>query len=464
VNKKNGQSFLSEDTELLTTFASQAAVAIENARLFELTDQQLEDRVKELEMLERMDAELNRTLDLYEVSDITVRWATKVLKADAGALGIVHVDDGFMEVTCTRGYEEEDIPEGATENRWPIDRGIVARVLRTKQADYQNNLDIDHDYVSSLRGANSQITIPMVSGDDVNAVLVLEKRQHPPLSLADWDLAKRLAEHASISIANAQFANALTQANAGKSEFMGFAAHELKNPLSSVKGYAEVLQSGMLGELSDKQSEFISIIHANARRMETIISDLRTAAQIDANQFTVDPEPMDIYSTVVETLRPFVRPLEDKNQNLVNDVPEDLPMILGDEARIIQVLTNLVSNAHKYSPAGKTITVRATHQHNFVAPDGQRMGDVVQISVVDEGIGMTEEDQKRLFRERYFRADNEATRSQPGTGLGMMLTKGIVDRHNGRIWIESEYGKGSTFHVVFPVANLELPPEEISAD
>lgn len=464
VNKKNGLPFQGEDTELLTTFAGQAAVAIENARLFELTDQQLEDRVKELEMLERMDAELNRTLDLYEVSDITVRWATTVLKADAGVLGIIHEGEDFIEVTCTRGYEEEDKPEGATDTRWPIDRGIVARVLRTKQADYQNNLDIDPNYTPSLRNANSQITIPMVSGEDVNAILVLEKNQQPPFSLADWDLAKRLAEHASISIANAQFANALTQANAGKSEFMGFAAHELKNPLSSVKGYAEVLQSGMLGDLSEKQAEFISIIHANARRMETIISDLRTAAQIDANQFTVDPEPMDIYSTVVETLRPFVRPMEDKNQNLVNDVPGDLPMILGDEARIIQVLTNLVSNAHKYSPAGTTITVRASHQENFTTPDGQRLGEVVKITVIDEGIGMTEEDQKRLFRERYFRADNEATRSQPGTGLGMMLTKGIVDRHNGRIWVESEYGKGSQFNVVFPVVNLERPTEEISAD
>jgi len=245
---------------------------------------------------------------------------------------------------------------------------------------------------------------------------------------------------------------------------MGFAAHELKNPLSSVKGYAEVLQSGILGNLSDKQEEFIGIIHANARRMETIISDLRTAAQIDANQFTVDPEPMDIYSTIVETLRPFVRPLEDKNQNLVNNVPEDLPPIMGDEARIMQVMTNLVSNAHKYSPEDTTIVVKAEHKMSFVAPDGQRMGEVIEITVVDQGIGMTEEDQKKLFKERYFRADNEETRSQPGTGLGMMLTKSIIDGHNGKIWIESEYGNGSTFHIVFPVANLEMPPEEISAD
>jgi len=211
VNKKNKLPFLAEDAELLTTFAGQAAVAIENARLFELTDQQLEQRVKELEMLERMDAELNRTLDLYEVSDITVRWATTVLKADAGLLGIVHADEGVIEVTCSRGYSEEDQPEGAEGNLWPIDHGIVARVLRSKQADYQRNLNLDPDYIPSLRGSNSQITIPMVSGEEVNAVLVLEKSTEPPLGITDWDLAKRLAEHASISIANAQFASALTR-------------------------------------------------------------------------------------------------------------------------------------------------------------------------------------------------------------------------------------------------------------
>ena len=452
VNKNDGTIFVEGDATLLNTFASQAAVAIENARLLRMTDMQLAQRVKELETLERIDSELNRTLDLHEVAEITVQSAVSTLKAQAGALGIVNESPPYLEIVALVGYEEADYPEGAEGRYWPLNKGIVSRVMRSRQADIVSDTAIDPDYIPSLPGGISQITLPMLSGDDINAILILEKSETPRFSLPDWAYAQRIAEHASIAIANAQLYAALTVANKSKSEFMGFAAHELKTPLASVKGYADVMLTGMTGALSDQQRNFINIIQANARRMDTLINDLRDSAKMDANEFRVEVSPVNIRNAVIETLRPLLGTMEDKNQSLANDVPDDLPLVMGDETRLIQVLTNLMTNASKYSPPDTQIRIYASIFEDYIDKRGTHRGPMVQISVQDQGLGMSEEDVARLFKERYFRSTNQLALEQPGTGLGMMLTHGIMEKHNGDIWVESTLGNGSTFHIVVPIA------------
>ncbi|MEO0595423.1 MAG: GAF domain-containing protein, partial [Chloroflexota bacterium] len=270
MNKKDGTPFTGDDSNLLRTLAGQAAVAIENARLFQQTDQQLSQRLRELETLERIDAELNRTQDLGEVANITVQQAMNILQADAGALGIVHTDPPYLEIVAIEGYSEGEYPpdaEGENKEFWRLDSGVVKRVMRSKQADITMDVQMDPDYEYGLDGSNSQLTLPMLTGNELNAILILEKNSEPRFSLPDWDFAKRIAEHASIALANAQFVSALSNAIESKSEFMGFAAHELKNPLASIKGYADVMLGGMTGELSDQQLDFMQVIKSNAERM-----------------------------------------------------------------------------------------------------------------------------------------------------------------------------------------------------
>ncbi len=457
INKKDGTPFVEDDASLLTTFASQAAVAIENARLFQQTDQQLSQRVKELETLERMDAELNRTHELADVAEITVRQSMDILGANAGALGIVHDSPPSLEIVAIKGYKREEYPpdaEGDDGLIWQLDSGIVKRVMRTRRADIALDFHMDPDYVPGLTNSNSQITVPMLAGDEINAILILEKNTEPRFNLPDWAFAQRIAEHASVAVANAQFYLALDNAIKSKSEFMGFAAHELKNPLASVKGYADVMLSGMTGDISEQQETFLTTIKSNANRMQVLIDDLRDSAKIDANEFRVEAEPMNIRSAVVETLRPFVTMLAEKDQELVNNVPEDLPLIWGDETRVIQVLTNLVSNAHKYSHNSTTITVGGELRDNYVDKQGNKRGRMVVVYVQDQGIGMSEEDQKKLFKERYFRSTNDEAREMAaGTGLGMTLTYNIMIQHQGEVWIESVKGEGSTFLISFPLAD-----------
>jgi signal transduction histidine kinase len=376
----------------------------------------------------------------------------KTANASVGALGIVNLGDRTLEIVALIGYTPDEYPEGAQGLSWPLDKGIVARVMRTGNADIVSDVKIDPAYNGRLTGSLSQITVPMLSGRDVNAILILEKRELPRFSLSDWAFAQRISEHASIAIANAQLYSALTTANESKSEFMGFAAHELKTPLTSIRGNAEMLKSGMTGQLSDMQNTLVRIVHTNSIRMTRIINDLRDAAQMDARQFTLGIlEPVDLRHMIDETAEPLERLFEDKNLTFVNEVPADLLPALGDKDRLVQVFTNLMTNSIKYTDHDKTVRAVGAIVNEHTDRNGKRVGRMVRISLVDQGYGMKPEDVARLGRESYFRSTNEEAKKKEGTGLGMKLTFGIVANHNGLVEIESELGKGTTFHIYLPL-------------
>lgn len=450
INKKDGTLYVAEDANLLTTFAGQAAVALENARLFQMTDLQLGQRVTELEALERIDVELNRSLDLQRVADITMRYAIANTKASAGVLGIVVGEPPYLEIVSMYGYKLEDYPEGAEGKTWPLDRGIVRRVMRTRQPDLQTSLSLDPSYIPSLRGANSQLTIPMLSAGEINAILVLEKDKETPLSLIDLSFAQRLAEHASIAIANAQINEELTRANESKSEFVSFVAHELKTPMTSMKGYTDLLLSGVVGNMNEQQVNFLSTIRSNIDRMNTLVSDLNDVTKLQTNNLTINPAPVDFHGIVTETLRPLTKQLHDKGQDVIVDLPGELPRVMVDQNRIIQVMTNLVSNAHKYSPEGSHIEISAEIRNKNLDSRGRDQGPALRVSIKDNGIGMTEEDTSKLFTP-YFRSENPLARQQPGTGLGLTIVRGIIEQHRGQIWVESQLGSGTTFHFTLPI-------------
>jgi len=450
LNKKNNGTFNQDDVDLVTAFAGQAAVAIENARLFQMTDLQLSERLSELETLERIDVELNRSLDLEKVAQISLHWAMENSSATAGLIGVVVNDPPRLDVIYRVGYEDEDLPPGVEGSMWPLDRGIAARVLRTRSADLVPDVRIDPNYVPSLRGALSQITLPMLSGGVVNAILILETNRDPRLRLADMPFLQRLAEHASIAIVNAQLYAELTLANQSKSEFVSFVAHELKNPLTSIKGYSDVLLGGAVGGMSDQQKNFLGTIRFNAERMNTLVSDLNDVTKLQTDNLRLDLAAVDFRKALTETLRPLEKQIEDKGQTLELDMPDDLPMIHADLNRLIQVLTNLVSNAHKYTPNDGVIKIGAQVDHAALDNKGHRHEPMLQVNVTDTGIGMSEEDLKKLFT-AYFRSDNPLTREQPGTGLGLTITRGIIERHGGNIWVESELGVGTTFFFTMPL-------------
>ena len=258
-----------------------------------------------------------------------------------------------------------------------------------------------------------------------------------------------MSDHAAIAISNAQLYDEVQRANLAKSDFVSFVAHELKNPMTSIKGYSELLAAGSVGQINEMQTNFLSTIRSNVERMSALVSDLNDNAKIEAGRLRLDYKPVDVPDVVDEVMRSTKRQVDDKRQSLELDLPVQLPPVWADRLRIGQVLTNLVSNAHKYTPEGGNIKLGAEATANQWDPEGAKR--VVHLWVKDNGIGIGVEDQAKIFQ-KFFRSDDTKAREVPGTGLGLNITRSLVEMQGGRIWFDSEYRKGTTFHFTIPIA------------
>jgi signal transduction histidine kinase len=180
-----------------------------------------------------------------------------------------------------------------------------------------------------------------------------------------------------------------------------------------------------------------------------LVSDLNDNAKIEAGRLRLDYNPVVVYDVVEDVVRSTKRQVEDKHQDVNLNIPEELPQVWADRLRVGQVLTNLVSNAHKYTPEGGQILVGAEAAENRWDRDGAKR--VVHLWVQDNGIGISADDQIRIFQ-KFFRSDDSKAREVPGTGLGLNITKSLIEMQGGRIWFDSEFRKGTTFHFTIPVA------------
>ena len=231
-----------------------------------------------------------------------------------------------------------------------------------------------------------------------------------------------------------------------KSEFVSLVSHELRTPLTSIKGYIDLLLAGDVGELEAEQREFLGIVSNNADRLVALISNLLDISRIESGNVEITRSPLHLdalFATVAASFRPQV---EQKRQHLTLDIEEGLPAVSGDADRVVQILTNLVSNAHKYTPAGGDITVSA-----------RLAGPLVSVAIRDTGIGMSEEDQAQLFT-RFFRSKGRQIQEVAGTGLGLVIARSLVELHGGTLQVMSVPGHGTTFTFTLPVTHTVASP------
>jgi signal transduction histidine kinase len=450
INKRDGSAFSDDDITMLMTFASQAAVAIENARLFETTDAELRDRVDELSILQRIDRDLNRAFDVERVIQITLDWAKWKTHASAGAIAMLTPEGDHMTLLASFGYEDEYSKINDEPVLIPANTGIVGRILRTGQPEIVAEVHEDPDYISAATADSvSQMTVPILRANRAIGVLVLESSVAGLFDRQDLGFISRLTEHATVAIDNARLFQEVRAANEAKTEFIRFVSHELKTPMTSIRGYTDLLMSGQVGDVNEMQVQFLTTIRSNVERMNRLVTDLTDVARIEAGVLRIDLAPIPFRSVLDETLRSTQGQIDERKQTLTVDVPDDLPLINADHTRMVQVLMNLVSNAYKYTPEGGEIRIGAKPMMSQPEKEDEAPRKVVHVWVTDTGIGISEEDQKALFG-KFFRTEagkNMAT----GTGLGLNITKNLVELHGGTIWVESEVGKGTTFHYTVPV-------------
>ncbi len=446
LNKRAPAGFSEEDTELLTSFAAQAAIAIENARLFTMTDQALAERVQELHTMQVIDRQLNASLDFAHVMELTLEHAMDAVAAPTGVMGVINEEGTGLYLLAQRGVPAEYARY--RDEPWPVERGIIGRVARTGQPVVAGNVKDYPEFEPVVAHTRSQMAVPVLRQGAVRGVISLESPHPDAFSQDDLAFVTRLADHAAIAIENARLYQQAQAANQAKTEFMSVASHELKIPMTSIKGYAKLLALGTGGELTERQRQFLNVIAANVDRMDRLVADLLDVSRIEAGRLRLEMGPVDLHEVIETVIQSVKAQIEAKQLTLEVEIPPALPHVWGDQGRLVQVITNLVSNAYKYTPDGGQIRIAA----DGVA-DSSSSGHLT-VSVSDTGLGISPEDQQKLFT-KFFRADDPRVRDVPGTGLGLSITKSLVEMHGGEIWVQSELGKGTTFAFTLPIAHGE---------
>lgn len=249
-----------------------------------------------------------------------------------------------------------------------------------------------------------------------------------------------------------------------KSEFISIVSHELRTPLTSIKNSLDILSGGRCGEVTENAAKFFDMAKRNVQGLSRIINDLLDLSKIEAGKMTFNFKTTNIKSVIEYVKSSLAGVAKSANLNLVVNINENLPEIFADSQRLEQVLTNLVSNAIKFTPAGKNIYINAdiVNAENikpneiFVEDINKLSGNYILVSVKDEGIGIDRKDLLRAF-DKFAQIENSLSRKVGGTGLGLPIAKQLLEAHKGAIWCESELGKGSTFYFAIPtVKSAEL--------
>ena len=288
--------------------------------------------------------------------------------------------------------------------------------------------------------------VPLLRGDEMLGAMVLVREAVRPFSEREIEVVKTFADQAVIAISNVQLFREIQQKSAElaaasrhKSEFLANMSHELRTPLNAIIGFSDVLEQRLFGELNERQADYTRDIASSGRHLLDLVNEILDLSKVEAGRMELEPSEF----SLAETIRGAVGFVRERAAAhgiaLATDLPVDLGTLVADERKVRQVLLNLLSNAVKFTPDGGTIGVRA-----------KRLDGELQVAVRDTGIGIAPEDQARVFDE--FRQVGKASdRSREGTGLGLTLAKRFIELHGGRIWIESEVAKGTTFTFAIPI-------------
>lgn len=390
--------FTNEDLNLLTAFADQAAVAVKNARLYE----QLVEEQRQTERIYQHVEERRNELEaiLRGIGD-----------------GVIVTDPELhlllMNPVATRIFR--------------VKADVASSVPLSKLIPHQELTTLFQDALHGAEGAIVREISLSPAGDRIEATY---QALASPILGADGKARGVVTVLRDVTTQK--------ELERMKSSFLSVVSHELKTPLHSIKGFVDIILMGKTGPLTDTQADFLVTVRDQTTRLQSLIDDLLEFSRLESGQIKLrlaEVSLAEVTASVIDKLKP----LAERGQiQLVNHVGSESPVIEADYMRIEQVLTNLIDNAIKFTPPSGVVTIAA-----------KDLGEEIQVAVSDTGIGIPASEQERIF-ERFYQVDSGSARHYRGTGLGLTICKHIVEYHRGRIWVESEVGKGSTFFFVLP--------------
>jgi GAF domain-containing protein/anti-sigma regulatory factor (Ser/Thr protein kinase) len=447
--------FTEKQIALLKTFADQAVIAIENVRLFqelEARTHELARSVQQLTALGEVGQAVSSTLELETVLTTVVAHAVQLSGTYAGI--IYEYDEATEEFHLRASYRmEEDLVEVYRTTPIRLGQGATGRAAATRAPVQVADLLTERELaVSRIRpmlarlGYQSLLAVPLLLGERIMGALTVYRRGPGSFAPEVVNLLQTFATQSVLAIQNARLfreiedkGRQIEAANRHKSEFLANVSHELRTPLNAIIGFSEVLRERMFGELNEKQAEYTEDILSSGRHLLSLINDILDLAKIEAGRMELELTKFDLPSAVENALILVRERTTRHGIKLERVIDEKLGDFVGDERKVKQILLNLLSNAVKFTPEGGQIKVEAS------------LGDSAAIvSVTDTGIGIAQKDQEAIFEE-FRQVGSDYTRKREGTGLGLSLTQKFVEMHGGKIWVESEPGKGATFTFTLPI-------------
>jgi signal transduction histidine kinase/CheY-like chemotaxis protein len=437
---------------LLNTFAAQAVIAIRNGELvqeLQERERQLARSVGELEALGEISQAVSSTLDLDEVLMTIVTRAAALSRSDGGTIYAFDADRSEFFLRACVGTSDE-LVQSLRDLRIPLDGTFIGEAAALGEVRQAPDLDAEPSdpHVDMLRrhGWRSMVAVPLRREEEIIGALIVRHRRKRALSADTVELLETMASQSTVAIHNARVFRELEQksreleiASQHKSEFLASMSHELRTPLNAVIGFSDVLLDRMFGELNERQDEYVRDIRNAGRHLLDLINEILDLSKVEAGRMELELDAV-LIDDLVEHAVALVRQRAAQHGLALNiDIDPELGAAYGDELRLRQVVVNLLSNAVKFTPDGGTVTVIA-----------RRVDDEAHISVRDTGIGVAAADQERIFA-AFQSGGRSARASVEGTGLGLTLSKQIVELHGGRVWMESEVGAGSTFSFSIPL-------------
>jgi signal transduction histidine kinase len=391
--------------------------------------------------------------NLQPVLDAVAEKATRLCEAADGI--ILSVREGRLWPVAHHGPaglpSPLEIPRGQPINReWLSGRAVVDR--RTVHVPdllaAGEEYPLGREYAERF-GHRTTLSVPMLREGQALGVITVRRLQVRLFSDTQIRLLESFADQAVVAIENVRLFTELQEksrqleaTSRHKSEFLANMSHELRTPLNSIIGFSEVLKERMFGDLNEKQDEYLRDIHASGQHLLSLINDILDLSKIEAGRMELEPTDFDL-ATAIDNALTFVRERAGRRGiTLGREIDDRLGMIRGDERKVKQVLLNLLSNALKFTPDGGRVGVRAAVNEGLL-----------EVSVTDTGVGIAPEDQEAVFEE--FRQVGTADKKVEGTGLGLALSRKFIELHEGRIWVKSRVGGGSTFTFTLPVRRDE---------